>query len=320
MKTLNKIYLLLLFSALFFSCDDVLEDDISDDSIQLIHPQNNQEVASNVVAFQWGALEGADKYRVQVFNTNQSVALDSLVSVTNLTYPMSPGTYQWRVRGENSAYTSSYSFASNFSVIETNDLNNYQVVLLNPSNDLFTNNSSIIFSWQPINVAESYSFELINVSAGNSIIHQVSGLTASTLSLNSSVINTDAIYQWKVKAVNSSSETLYSNRGFSLDRVNPNQPINISPVNDFSQDSSSDPISFSWSIPTDTGIVQSGITYNIEFSNSNNFTPILQTSTVGTNSFEQAFQSTGIYYWRVIAKDAAGNTGVSSNHFKFTIE
>ena len=59
---------------------------------------------------------------------------------------------------------------------------------------------------------------------------------------------------------------------------------------------------------------------NIEFSNSINFTPILQTSTVGTISFEQAFQSTGIYYWRVIAKDAAGNTGVSSNHFKFTIE
>jgi hypothetical protein len=320
MKTINNFLLAISFTFLFFSCDDILEDDITNDTILIIYPQSNQEIAGNIVNFQWQALDGADKYRVQVYNSNQSIALDSLVSTTFLNYSLNPGSYQWRVRGENSAYTSSYSFASNFSVIETNDLANYQVVLLNPSTDFVTNNPSLIFTWQAINVANSYSFELINVSAGNNLIHQVSGLTTNTISLNASIINTDAVYQWRVKAVNSSSETQFTNRGFSLDRVNPNQPINSAPVNDYSQQSSATPISFNWSIPPDTGLVQSNINYTIEFSNALNFSPLLQTSSVETTAFSQVFQTPGIYYWRVIARDAAGNISVASTPFKFIIE
>lgn len=320
MKTINKFYSLLVISFFIFSCDDILEDDITGDTIQIIYPQNNQEINSNVVTFQWNALEGADKYRLQVFRENQSVALDSLVSSSSFTHPLSPGTYQWRVRGENSAYTSSYSFAANFSVIESDNLNNQQIILVNPSNELMTNNPTVVFAWQAINAAESYTFELINVTAGNSIIHQVSGLTATTFSIDSTIIPDDAVYQWKIKAVNSMSETQFSNRFFSIDRVNPNQPINSSPLDNFTQNSSIADIDFSWNIPVDTGVIQSPILYTIEFSNSINFTTILQSSNVNQSSFSQSFLTEGVYYWRIIARDGAGNIGIASTPFKFTIE
>jgi hypothetical protein len=320
MKTINKFYSLLVISFFIISCDDILEDDITGDTIQTIYPQNNQEINSNVVTFQWNALEGADKYRLQVFHENQSIALDSLVSSSSFTHPLNPGSYQWRVRGENSAYTSSYSFASNFSIIETNDLTTQQIILVNPSNELMTNNPAVIFAWQAINAAESYTFELINVTAGNSIVHQVSGLTATTFSINNTIIPDDAVYQWKIKAVNSTSETQFSNRNFSIDRVNPNQPINSSPLDNFTQSSSNAVIDFSWNIPVDTGVIQTPILYTIEFSNSVNFTTILQSSNINENSFSQSFPSEGVYYWRVVAKDGAGNTGIYSTPFKFTIE
>lgn len=320
MITINKFYSLLVISFFIISCDDILEDDITGDTIQVIYPQNNQEITSNVVNFQWNALEGADKYRIQVYHANQSVALDSLVSTSSFTHPLNPGSYQWRVRGENSAYTSSYSFASNFSVIETNDLTSQQIILVNPSNELVTNNPNVVFAWQAINAAESYTFELINVTAGNNIVHQVSGLTTTSFSINNTIIPDDAVYQWKIKAVNSTSETQFSSRNFSIDRVNPNQPINSSPLDNFTQNSSIADIDFSWNIPVDTGVIQSPILYTIEFSNSINFTTILQSSNINQSSFSQSFPTAGVYYWRIIARDGAGNTGIASTPFKFTIE
>jgi hypothetical protein len=93
-------------------------------------------VSSNVVNFQWNELDGADKYRIQVFNSTSGIVVDSLVTQTNFSSPIEAGSYQWRVRGENSAYESNYTFNINFSVIQTSDLTNQQVILSSPSNNL----------------------------------------------------------------------------------------------------------------------------------------------------------------------------------------
>lgn len=300
-----------------FSCEDIIEKDITDDTVQIISPQNNDVINSNVVDFQWNELDGAEKYRVQVYS-GSSIVIDTLVAENHLNVPMTQGNYQWRVRGENFGYNSNYTFNFNFSVIESTDLTNQQTILNSPADNFYTNNTNVILNWQSLSAAESYTFELINVTNGESIVNQQSGLTATSLTLNNTILTADAQYRWKVKAVNSTSQTTFSSRNFYLDRSAPNTPSNTLPANDATY-SANQQINFSWSIPADVGTIQSAISYTIEFSNTINFASILQASNTTNASFQQAFPTAGDYYWRVKAKDLANNIGLYSVPFKFTI-
>lgn len=319
MKTLNKV-LLVCLSIIAFSCEDILETDITNDTVQIISPLNNAEINSNVVNFQWNSMKGASDYRVQVYGANQTIVLDSLVSKTNFTSPLDPGTYQWRVRGENSAYTSNYSFPVNFKVIENDDLSDQQVVLLSPANNLYTKNTTLNCTWTAINVASSYTFELENVNSGIVEVTQ-SGITTPSFNLTNSMISSEAEYLWRVKAVNAtnSTSTLFSSRTFFVDRVKPNQPVNTfptpTPVQIINQ-----PIAFTWTMSQDTGTIQSAISYEITFSTSADFTTNVQSQTSTTTSITKTFATVGIYYWKVKAIDAAGNESISSTATLFTIQ
>lgn len=318
MKTINRFILLFLSLVTFYACEDIIAEDISDDVVQVLFPQNDQIIYSNVVNFQWAELDGADKYRVQIFNSNSGVIRDSLVSQNHVSFPMDAGNYQWRIRGENSAYESNYTFNMNFSVVETTDLADQQIILSSPNDSFYTNNLNLILDWQDLNAADTYNFELVNVTNGESIVNQQSNLTASSVTLNSTILPNDAEYKWKVKGVNGTSETLFSSRKFYLDRVNPNIPQNTLPLNNATSNINQ-PINFGWSIPGDTGIIQSTISYTIQFSNDISFSSILQTTDVNGTSFQQSFANAGDYYWRVRAKDIAGNIGSYSPVFKFIL-
>lgn len=318
MKTINRA-LLLLISVLLFSCEDILEEDITDDIVHLVSPVGQQQISSNVVNFQWQTIKGAEAYRIQVFSDNQAMVLDSLIGNTAFAFQIAPGNYQWRVRGENFAYTSSYSFTAFFSVVETNDLTNQQVILSSPGIDYY-NNSSLTFKWQTVNAAQKYNFELVNITNGETLVHQVEDIMTSSITLNNTILVDDAEYRWRVKALNDlPSSTQFASRHFFIDRIKPNQPINISPSNNSTQ-ILNQPINFNWSIPVDAGPIQSTISYIIEFSNNIEFLSTIQVSNSSTNSFQQSFQSEGNYYWRIKAKDKAGNLSNYSNPHKFTIE
>lgn len=317
MKTLNSIILIAL-SIITFSCDDVFEEDITDDIIQTTYPTSNTQIESNVVSFQWNSLKGADKYRVQVYGSNQLIVLDSLVSTNHFTTSVSPGSYQWRVRGENFAYQSAYTFPIPFSVIETEDLTNQQVVLISPANSFYTNATSLTCSWQEVSVADSYDLQLIDVTHGQSVVYQQSGITSTSVTLNSTALALESEYQWKIRALNSTSQTGYTSRNFFIDRTNPNQPQNNLPATNSIQ-IINQPISFSWTTLADPGTIQSPVSYIIEFSNDASFATIIQTSASSTTTFSQSFTQSGIYYWRVRIKDEAGNNSANSTSFKFTI-
>lgn len=319
MKTITKI-LLFALAILTVSCEDIVEEDITNDSVQIISPMNGVVITSNVVNFQWNELEGADKYRVQVYNDDQAIVLDSLVNHYNFTYPMLPGSYQWRVRGENFAYQTEYTFPVNFTLMASEDLATQQVVLSSPSNNYYTNSTSLICTWSPITTADYYELELLNITNGSStVVDQQSNITTNSVNLTSANLAQEGQYQWKIKAVNDSpSQTLFSTRNFYIDRTNPNQPQNTLPPNNSIQ-TINQSISLSWTLPTDTGTIQSSLNYVIEFSNDVNFTTIIQSSSSSTNSSSQTFTTPGIYYWRVKAIDVAGNIGVYSSAFKFTI-
>lgn len=317
MKTINKFFFCAL-AIMMFSCDDIFEEDITDDMVQTISPVNNSEIESNVANFRWNKLDGADKYRIQIYGSNQAMVLDSVVRRESFTYALSGGDYQWRIRGENSAYESNYTFPSNFKMIESSDLRNQQVILLSPSNGVYTNRTRVTCTWQRLNAADSYIVELINVTDGQNVVQRLTDITATSVTFANTVLTQDAQYQWRVQAVNATSETQFFSSNFNIDTVVPNQSQNLLPANNTTQ-VINQPITFTWNATTDSGVIQSPISYTVQFANQNNFTPVILSLNSNTTSLSQTFTASGDYYWRILATDSAGNVSVYSSPFKFTI-
>jgi len=315
MKTLNKIFLLAIM-AVMVSCDDIIEQDITSDIVQPISPVNSDTIESNVVTFQWNSLKDADKYRIQVYAASQAIVLDSVVSKTNFTHGLSPGHYQWRVRGENSAYESSYSFPMGFTLIASSNLENQQVILGLPVDATFTNRRTMLCTWNRLTAAQSYQLDLLNTNTGEA--SQNPGITATSFSLTTAMLAQDGEYQWKVKAVNADTETPFSTRVFSIDTAVPNPSVNSQPVHNSNQLPNIQ-INFAWSVATDTGIVRSPVTYTIEISNDAGFLSFTSHPNLVTPSYQEIFTTPGDYYWRVKTSDRAGNVSAYGTPSKFTI-
>lgn len=316
MKTINRI-LLFALAIMTVSCEDIFEEDITDDTVTIISPIKDQKIESNVVKFQWNSLKGADKYRVQIYDANQSVVLDSLTDKTILSYALTQGDYQWRVRGENFGYQSIYSFPVTFSTFIPEDLKNQLVVIESPQNtNYYSVFSNVTLTWKSLPNASSYSVEITNTVSGQQVYSNAS-ITGTSVTV--SVPNLiEGSYEWRLKAKNAASETeQYSIRKFYIDTTKPNQVQNQTPANNLPP-ITTQPISFTWTASTDSGANSSPISYRIEFSNDENFTSITQKFNVSSTTYQQTF-TTGIYFWRIIAVDDAGNESTPSTPYKFTI-
>jgi hypothetical protein len=318
MKTINKI-LALCIVFLTISCDDIIEKDIANETVQTISPINDAEISSNVVAFQWNTVKGAKDYRIQVYSDNRAIVLDTLIGKANFTAPLNIGRYQWRVRAENPAYQSAYSFPINFRLIPNSDLTNQQVILTTPNENAYSKSTSLTCNWTAISTASTYTFQLENVTSGTFV--ETPDITSNSFVLTNTAIASDAEYKWKVKALNTSNttSTVYSSRTLYIDRIKPNQPVNVLPAPTPVQ-IANQAINFTWSMAPDTGIIKSPISYKIEFSTSTDFTVNLQTQTNVTIPLSKTFTTAGIYYWRVTATDGAGNEGLPSTATLVTIQ
>jgi hypothetical protein len=315
MKTINKIIFIAL-AVLTYSCDDILEEDISDNTVQIISPTEDTTIESNVVDFKWASLEGADKYRIQIYE-DEILLLDSLTSKTNLTLPLETGSYSWSVRGENYAYESFYSSPSNFSTIIPVDLTNQQVVLSSPENNKFLNFINIPLVWQFLPNATSYNVKVINATSGLEV-YAKNDMTVKSLTLDLTSLE-DGNYEWQLTAKNDESETKqYSARKFNIDTTTPNQPKNSLPADNSTQTVNSS-VTYTWSIAADTGTSKSPVSYIVEFASDVDFTTNVQTQNSNSTTLQRTFTTTGIYYWRVRAIDGAGNTGTNSTAFKLTV-
>jgi hypothetical protein len=316
MKTINKIILIAL-AILTYSCEDILEEDISDDTVQILSPVNNSNIESNVVSFKWNSLNGADKYRIQVYESDQVLILDSLTTKTSITLPLHAGNYIWRVRGENYAYESVYSFPSNFWTTIPEDLTNQQVILSSPDNEKFVNFTNVTLAWEPLNNATTYSLRVVNTATGQEVYPQTD-LTDTSFTLDLPTL-ADGTYEWRLKAKNAETETKqYSARKFNIDKTIPNQPKNTLPVDNSTQTVNSS-VTYTWSIATDVGNAKSPVSYIVEFASDVDFNSIVQTQYSNSTTLQYAFSATGVYYWRVRAADGAGNIGTNSTGFKFTV-
>lgn len=301
--------LLLMFS--LYSCNEIVEDDISGKTVSIVSPADGLSSSTNQIVFWWNELEGADWYHLQIvkpsFSNVQSIVADTNVSGENFTCILSYGNYQWRIRPENSAYTGDYVVRS-FSVESDSDLTTQVVPLVLPLQNDTSNQSLKHFSWQSLPYADSYTFTIWQNSYGGTIEY-----TTSVTSTNADyTFLTDGSYVWGVKAVNTISESDYNTRKIHIDTQAPSAPVLNLPTD--ADTLSAGSVSFTWT-HTSGG---SSVKDSIQIATDNAFDTVVFSSFTANQSATFTLTA-GTYFWKVKSIDAAGNVGSWAAYRRLTI-
>jgi hypothetical protein len=99
-------------------------------------------------------------------------------------------------------------------IIEVDDISNDIVVVLAPVDDITINNTAVNFSWEALEAAETYHLQvaLPNFNSAEEIV--LDTLVSSTNFNQTLLVNE---YQWRVKAINSGYETLYTTQNLTIE-------------------------------------------------------------------------------------------------------
>lgn len=110
MRTKTILSFMLFISLILFSCEDIFEKDITNDSVMILSPLSKNSVQSDKVTFMWELLEGADQYHIVVvspsFENIQTYVCDSLTDKYTISLSLPAGDYEWSIQARNSAYES----------------------------------------------------------------------------------------------------------------------------------------------------------------------------------------------------------------------
>jgi len=219
---MKKIIIMIGLTIIVFACDDIIGvEDISSDTTTIIAPTDGTTLTSTSVVFSWNNILGAEQYRVEIatpsFENASQIVLDTTMVNTSFTATLSANEYQWRIRAENSGYTTSHT-TTDF-VVDTSeqvDITSEMVVLLAPTNGvLFTFGDAINFSWESVSNINSYTLQIAkpNFENTNEIIkNEIITNTNFTISDLEA-----AEYEWRVKASNTLFETEYSTQNFRVE-------------------------------------------------------------------------------------------------------
>jgi len=307
--------LILLFTFCFFTCDDILEVDISDEEIAIYSPQEGAVIEGTEVIFSWEILEDADQYTIQVFNEQNAIVLDSTVTSNIFEYnDLDEETYTWKMKAENFAYETDYTELMQFTLTPNFNLEEQEVSLESPDDNFYTNDiSNNRFSWDDISTATTYDFEILDAET-NTILYSEDNITLSELNIDDDIITEDDTYIWQVRANNETSSTEFSTRTFIVDTQEPST-ASISAPTDSETFQIDEEISFEWAFDD-----EDNITSTIEISNDESFTDPFIENDITENSFTYTLTEAGTYYWKIKGTDEAGNEGDYNSTQTFVIE
>lgn len=101
------------------SCEEIInEPNISNESIKLLAPANDTSLdKGKSVSFNWDYLGDATYYHLQLatpsFAQAAQIKLDTIVNINQFSLDsLDINSYEWRVKGLNSAYETGYSINS----------------------------------------------------------------------------------------------------------------------------------------------------------------------------------------------------------------
>jgi hypothetical protein len=319
-----KSKLIFLFAAgtMLFSCDDIFEEDLTDDIIVLNSPSDNDTSVVLSQHFVWEEADEATQYRIQIvspsFSTSYNLVLDSTLSSNQIYFTLSPGVYQWRVKAINYSSESNFSVPFTLVIDTTSDLTNQIVLLSSPADGANTNDTLPYFQWQAMGIADSYN---IIVKAGTNWNTGVIIIDDTTAANNyaSAVVFNEGQYTWGIRAINSNSYTTSFNpRSLNIDLTDPPVPVLAAPANSSSQTAGN--ISFSWSRPADIGTCQSPRFDSLFVFSDTAMTQLTGNFQTSNLTYQLNLSQSDTYFWYLIGYDEAGNKSDTSQIFSFTIQ
>jgi len=227
--------------------------------------------------------------------------------ISALPTPMSVRVFEGGL--ENISYLQIVHISSNSWVIVVQI--NYVPSLTSPVDRAQINDNTPTFNWSSAIGAEKYELWVDNNSDFSSpeILENIASSTYTSTS-----VFVDGTYYWKVWALGAENENLgwTSTWTFMVDTVQPATPTLVSPEDNWTDNVMTK--TFTWTQP------EPNVTYNLQISTTASFDqPYHDNSSIADNSYSFTFTAGGTYYWRVRARDAAGNWGAWSENFELTI-
>jgi hypothetical protein len=305
----SSVFIILLL--IITGCQTFFEEDISNQKVVLLSPVPGIETEIVSQTFWWTEIEGATDYRLQIvtpsFDSSEVLILDTLISKDKFSKVLFPSDFEWRVRAENNVFKTDWSKGFLY-ILSTDDLTRQTVNLISPSS--ITNLKKIKFEWDYLYNADNYLFVAYK-EEWDGILEITPTITDTTFLEK---VLPEGKFSWGVKARNSVSETLYSQKSLIVDSTPPDIPILLSPTDEYITTNTS--ITFSWS----SSDLTSGILYDsLKVYSDKDLSLLVKSAVSNQNATELTFSDRITYYWNICSVDRAGNTGLVSDTYSFTI-
>jgi hypothetical protein len=319
MKTKNRILIAssLMALCLYWSCDQIFEDDIENETVSLMAPSDGLKTEVLTHTFWWDEVEGAKKYNIQIaspsFTEINRLVVDSNLSEPRFSYTLSPGTYQWRVNAFNDAYETAYT-TYELEVDSTLDLSGGSIRLLSPTDSFVTNQTSLSFKWEDLPNADFYELEFREAGAYTwEDQYYLSSEKTQNTSLTIDELE-EGEYHWGIRGSNDLSSTMFTHRYVLVDTSDPDSPTLISPANNTELADST--ITLKWGTISDGG---ASVRYKLYIYANSALTQLEESQNLSQNQYSWKTYVSGDYYWYVVAEDAAGNTSSDSEVWQFNV-
>ena len=275
----------------------------------LISPVNNATGISLIPVLRWSAVEGADKYKLEVNSKNDfsGTIIFNSDTITTISRQLSglsnDSQYFWRLTALNNyGNFSNVSGTNNFTTTSSGSilpLNGSLAVGLSPS-----------IKWASVPGATSYELQVDTSSTfSGTLFFDSSSLTDTAATIGSLFHNTK--YFWRVRATGSGGFSNWSDVYSFTTKLaaatlsapaNNSTGISLSPT-------------LTWSA------VAGANAYRLEVNTKSDFTGtvIYNNNTINATSKRiGGLTDNAVYYWRVTALSSAGNTGDASGVSGFT--
>lgn len=240
---LLRLYIALLFSSTFFyACSDFEETDLSEETVVLLAPGDCTTNDENNQLFVWEDLTEDDPdldveyYNLQIaepdFTSPLRFVLDSNISGDSYEIILEAGTYEWRVRAENTTSRTAYT-TYQLTVDSNFYLTNSTIEAIYPLNETVNitgaTGNTIIFQWEPVLGADLYTFKLVKgtINSPSVTLKTETDIVISEsdyfMPRNDKIEGVDVgpgDYQWRVTAKNIKTNTNTTNTfSFTVDTL-----------------------------------------------------------------------------------------------------
>ncbi len=271
-----------------------------------VSPFNGQKLATDTVMLDWDAIPGANQYRIQLSLDSQFTTMLINVKTADTAYkyltPLTIGkTYYWRIQPRFGSTWGDWSptlkfFAKNPPAIP---------VLDSPVSGYITNQPGFPLTWKTALRGDHYQVQVAKDALFTVIVKSETLLPGVTTYPAPGGAWADGQYYWRVRAYDEVNvKGKWSEvRSFKVDTKAPDVVILVSPKDG----------GIKAKTPTFYWLAAAGAKkYYFEYGTTPGFTtPVYSSADLTTLYFKPPAMGEGTYYWRIRAKDKAGNESVS---------